>query len=340
MTRLGKIARLPREIRDVLNVRLQNGEVGRLLVDWLNGLPAAREALAANFGGRPISEQNLTEWKQGGYEDWVRHQENCAYAALVTEMSGDLEAEAGERRLEERLAAPLAVALARLLREAEEAPDGADRARMILDVARRLSQLRRDGFQAERLRLERERWEEKLSEICQKEHREAEEAAGNERIWEQTQAEFPHLNLGYLRPAAGLPPQEPRARGKAKAGRRRAKAAPEKSQSLGKEAVGDGAGAQPDSSSREGGLIDAAPGKSNQIKPDQTCQRGSTDAAGGTPTAASETLALPAKTPRIGAKSIKPDQAQSNRIKPAGRVNQTQSNLIKAVSGSGMAERN
>jgi hypothetical protein len=64
MTRLGKIARLPREIREELNVRLQNGEVGRKLVEWLNGLPAAQAVLAANFGGRAISMQNLSEWKQ------------------------------------------------------------------------------------------------------------------------------------------------------------------------------------------------------------------------------------------------------------------------------------
>jgi hypothetical protein len=34
------------------------------LVEWLNGLPAAQAVLAANFGGRAISTQNLSEWKQ------------------------------------------------------------------------------------------------------------------------------------------------------------------------------------------------------------------------------------------------------------------------------------
>jgi hypothetical protein len=38
--------------------------VGRKLVEWLNGLPAAQAVLAANFGGRAISMQNLSEWKQ------------------------------------------------------------------------------------------------------------------------------------------------------------------------------------------------------------------------------------------------------------------------------------
>jgi hypothetical protein len=47
MTWLGKIARLPRERREELNGRLQNGEVGRKLVEWLNGLPAAQAVPAA-----------------------------------------------------------------------------------------------------------------------------------------------------------------------------------------------------------------------------------------------------------------------------------------------------
>src|SRR5580704_12426749 len=140
MTRLGKIARLPREVREELNIRLQNGEVGRVVLEWLNGLPVAQTLLAAHFGGRAISQQNLSEWKLGGYEDWVRHQENCAYASILTEMAGDLEAEAGETPLVKRLAVVMAMALARLLREAEESTDGVERQKTILEVARRLSQ--------------------------------------------------------------------------------------------------------------------------------------------------------------------------------------------------------
>ena len=75
MTRNGKIARLPYSIRDLLNRRLHDGEPGNSLVEWLNGLPKVREILEDEFGGRSISEQNLSEWKQGGFEDWLRHQE-------------------------------------------------------------------------------------------------------------------------------------------------------------------------------------------------------------------------------------------------------------------------
>ena len=46
ITRNGKIARLPRAIRDELNCRLADGEIGGRLVDWLNGLPEVQKILA------------------------------------------------------------------------------------------------------------------------------------------------------------------------------------------------------------------------------------------------------------------------------------------------------
>ena len=39
MARTGKIARLPDDIREQLNRRLNDGEKGKKLVMWLNSLP-------------------------------------------------------------------------------------------------------------------------------------------------------------------------------------------------------------------------------------------------------------------------------------------------------------
>jgi len=69
-TRKGTVARLPRAIREELNERLADGETGKSLAGWLNSLPEVRAVLAAEFGGKAIREQNISEWKQGGYEDW------------------------------------------------------------------------------------------------------------------------------------------------------------------------------------------------------------------------------------------------------------------------------
>jgi hypothetical protein len=78
MSRNGKIARLPRKIRDELNRRLDDAEQGARLVEWLNSLPEVKQILDTDFEGRAINEVNLTEWKQGGFLDWQVQQETMA----------------------------------------------------------------------------------------------------------------------------------------------------------------------------------------------------------------------------------------------------------------------
>ncbi|HSY17536.1 MAG TPA: hypothetical protein VK815_04340 [Candidatus Acidoferrales bacterium] len=75
----GKISRLPREIREQLNRRLDDGVPGNRLVAWLNELPAVRALLAAEFGGAAINEQNLSNWKQGGFRDWRMQEDARAF---------------------------------------------------------------------------------------------------------------------------------------------------------------------------------------------------------------------------------------------------------------------
>ena len=75
MTRNGKIARLPEAVREELNRRLQGGEYARDLAAWLNGLPEVKRVLAGHFGGRPINEGNISEWRTGGHLEWrARHE--------------------------------------------------------------------------------------------------------------------------------------------------------------------------------------------------------------------------------------------------------------------------
>ena len=67
MTRVGKIARLPREVREELNRRLRNGEKGTLLKKWLNHLPEARAVMTAYYG-RPASFSYYDGCSTGGRE--------------------------------------------------------------------------------------------------------------------------------------------------------------------------------------------------------------------------------------------------------------------------------
>src|ERR1039458_5470958 len=78
MTRHGKIARLPHTIREQINRRLQNGDEGKEIVEWLNALPEVRAVVDAEFGGQPVSEMNLSNWRLGGYRDWEAQQEAVA----------------------------------------------------------------------------------------------------------------------------------------------------------------------------------------------------------------------------------------------------------------------
>ena len=158
MTRTGKIARLPREIREQLNRRLEDGQPGTKLVIWLNALPEAQALLAGEFAGRAISEQNLSEWKQGGYRDWLARQE---VLAQVRELAADAEELAGatEGVLAEHLATVLTARYAAALADWQgEATDEFRRKlRSLRALCQDIVELRRGNHSAARLKIEQER---------------------------------------------------------------------------------------------------------------------------------------------------------------------------------------
>jgi hypothetical protein len=82
--RNGKIARLPDEVREMVNQNLKNGVSYPKLLEQLHGL-----------GHPDISANNLSAWFQGGYQDWERGKqqteslkEERAYALKVVEEKG------------------------------------------------------------------------------------------------------------------------------------------------------------------------------------------------------------------------------------------------------------
>jgi hypothetical protein len=154
-TRNGKIARLPRHVREDLNRRLQDGEQGKKLVAWLNSLPQVRTVVAAEFGGRPVREQNLSEWKQGGYLDWLSVQDaREAIARLDEELAdgGDDEAQPLSETLARWLAVRYAVATRRLVET-----EGPEHWRLLRELSKDVVELRRGDHSAKRLELERTR---------------------------------------------------------------------------------------------------------------------------------------------------------------------------------------
>jgi hypothetical protein len=159
MARNGKIARLPLGIRNALNERLQNGEMGKPLLDWLNHLPIVIEVLEEEFEGLPINKQSLSAWRRGGYQEWLRHQESRKLVREMTEQAGELETEANERSVADALAALMAVELARTIRGLlQEEPDLKQRWKRLQEAMPQLAQLRRADHRAARLRMEEENW--------------------------------------------------------------------------------------------------------------------------------------------------------------------------------------
>jgi hypothetical protein len=156
-TRIGKIARQPRAIRNQLNARLNDGEPGQRLLEWLNALPEVQTVLAAEFEGRPVNAQNLSDWKQGGYREWVLQQEALELAERLAEEAVELQVE-GRPPLTDTLALWLAARYAVATR-AVAAQDGPEQWRQMREFTADVVELRRGDHSAERLRLEREQFE-------------------------------------------------------------------------------------------------------------------------------------------------------------------------------------
>ena len=160
-SRLGKIARLPLAIREELNTRLLEGDPAHLLIEWLNTDPAVVDVLNTDFGGELISEQNIGQWRRGGYMEWALVRECAATARGLSESSEDI---ASTGISAEHLLTVLTAHHAKILTELQSAAvDELDELERRIDLLRKLTNaalaLRRREFHAARLEIARERAE-------------------------------------------------------------------------------------------------------------------------------------------------------------------------------------
>ena len=197
-TRTGKIARLPRKIREQLNRRLENGEPGNRLVEWLNSLPEVQKVVAADFDGEPVSEPNLSRWRQGGYQDWLEQQESLEAAQQMAEDGPEL-TKAAKGRLSDHTAVwLLARELAAVRRLKADAGQEAGWKRL-REFCADLVRLRRGDQQSRRLALAEERWARK---------KQTEDAGKGPPDWQLTAEERQErINEIYGRPIGWRPDQ-------------------------------------------------------------------------------------------------------------------------------------
>jgi hypothetical protein len=155
-TRIGKIARLSHDIREQLNTRLRDGEPAQTILDWLNAIPGVQAVLDSQFDSHPISEQNLSEWRHGGFRDWLTRQDALTLLRVLQDK---------DALGHEELSGPISDKLARwaALQYAAAAqsllasqPDPAAHWSRLRELCADISCLRRNDLSAERLVLERD----------------------------------------------------------------------------------------------------------------------------------------------------------------------------------------
>ena len=154
---LGKIARLPKSIREDLNRRLLNGETGPKLLDWLNHEPQVQSVLRDLFAGRPINQPNLSHWRTGGFRDWLAHQELLRRVQALTESTQELSPSAARALTEQISIKFVAASLLDLPAYLQLDTHPPSEFRRLEQIVALLTHLRRSDHQAAKFHLERER---------------------------------------------------------------------------------------------------------------------------------------------------------------------------------------
>jgi hypothetical protein len=181
MTRKGKIARLPHPIREQINRRLQNGDEGKQIAEWLNALPEVIVVLAAEFDDQPVNEVNLSNWKLGGYRDWEAQQEALEAVRRFGGDAAELSQAAGGQ-LADQLAVCLTARIAvALQRPPYDGDDPAEQLRRLRQLCADLVALQKGDHNAQWLRIEREKLDLDLKKYDEQAaaRKKAEEAAKN-----------------------------------------------------------------------------------------------------------------------------------------------------------------
>jgi PAS domain-containing protein len=107
---------------------------------------------------RPISEQNLSEWRKGGYRDWLARQDTLAQVRELVADAGEL-AHTTDGALADHLATVVESRYAAALADWQGEPTGEFRRKLraLRGLCQDIVELRRSDHSAARLKIEQER---------------------------------------------------------------------------------------------------------------------------------------------------------------------------------------
>jgi hypothetical protein len=89
-THTGKIGRLPHAIREEVNRRLLDNEKASVILGWLNAQPEAVALWDTDFNGLPASDENLSQWRKGGFRKWLSRRERSEHLKTLSGFATDL----------------------------------------------------------------------------------------------------------------------------------------------------------------------------------------------------------------------------------------------------------
>jgi hypothetical protein len=162
IARDARIARLPESIREQVNRRLEKGEPGQQIADWLNTVAEVTALMAAEFDGQPVTEANVVSWELGAYRHWEEQQEALEAAVQLGENAAEI-AQAAGGQLADHLALWLTARIAVALRKTPCAgDDAAGQLQGLRQLVGDLVALRKGDQSAQWLRIEREKLDSEL----------------------------------------------------------------------------------------------------------------------------------------------------------------------------------
>jgi len=154
--RTGKIARLPLAVRTELNQRLRDGEKGPGILAWLNGLAEVKKVMRDQFAGAELTENNLSRWRNGGYEEWLAEERTKEAATALANQGAALKG-VTVKSLTDNMALVMAARLAVELHRIQFLEDDQARFKCFRDILWGFIFLRREEAECERLRREQAR---------------------------------------------------------------------------------------------------------------------------------------------------------------------------------------
>lgn len=157
---VGKIGRLPWELREQVNRRLNDGEPASLILPWLNGQARVRAILEAHFEGKPVNPQNLSAWRQGGFQDWLDERQEVEDTKALTRFVSDLVDASGGKLTD----GAHALATGRLLARIQALGETASTEDLVA-VARALATVSKSATAREKLALDERRTEQRDQEL-------------------------------------------------------------------------------------------------------------------------------------------------------------------------------